>query len=174
VVTAALAGDFWLNSFCRSDLWMISRGGLAFLFVPINVTAFSFVPKQKMNNATGLINLARNTGGSVGISMVTTIQARLAQKHQIDLVAHMTPLNWRYCAALHGLVAGIQQKGSDATTAVHQAGAILYGELQRQAAMLAFIDVFWLLGVVCLLMIPLMFLIKTTPRHQDSESLPTH
>lgn len=165
-----LTTGFWTFVY----VWMISRGGMAFLFVPINVTAFSFVPKQKMNNATGLINLARNVGGSVGISMVTTIQARLTQKHQSDLVANMSPLNSRYLAALHGLAAGIQQKGSDAATAMHQAGAMLYGELQRQSAMLAFIDVFWLLGVMCLLMIPLMFLIKTAPRHHDEEPLPTH
>jgi len=164
-----LTTDFWTYVY----LWMISRGGLAFLFVPINVTAFSFVPKEKMNNATGLINLARNIGGSVGISLVTTIQARLTQKHQSDLVANLTPLNPRYLAALHGLAAELQARGSSAATAAHQAGALLYGELQRQAAMLAFIDVFWLLGVVCLVMIPLMALVKTPPKH-DHEDVPTH
>ena len=164
-----LTTDFWTYVY----LWMISRGGLAFLFVPINVTAFSFVPKEKMNNATGLINLARNIGGSVGISLVTTIQARLAQKHQSDLVANLTPLNPRYLAALHGLTAELQTRGSSAATAAHQAGALLYGELQRQAAMLAFIDVFWLLGVVCLVMIPLMALVKTPPKH-DHEDVPMH
>jgi MFS transporter, DHA2 family, multidrug resistance protein len=155
-------------------LWMISRGGLAFLFVPINVTAFSYVSKEKMNNATGLINLARNIGGSVGISMVTTIQARLAQKHQSDLVCHVSPLNPRYLAAIHGLAVNLQEKGSNASTAVHQAGALLYGEVQRQAAMLAFIDVFWLLGVVCLCMIPFMFLIKKPPANHEGETLATH
>jgi DHA2 family multidrug resistance protein len=165
-----LTTDFWTYVY----LWMISRGGLAFLFVPINVAAFSYVSKEKMNNATGLINLARNIGGSVGISLVTTIQARLTQKHQNDLVSNITPLNPRYLAALHGLAADLQGKGSNSVTAMHQAGAMLYGELQRQAAMLAFIDVFWLLGVVCLCMIPFMFLIKKTPRHRDGESIPTH
>jgi len=164
-----LTTDFWTYVY----LWMISRGGLAFLFVPINVTAFSFVPKEKMNNATGLINLARNIGGSVGISLVTTIQARLTQKHQSDLVANLTPLNPRYLAALHGLAAELETRGSSAATAAHQAGALLYGELQRQAAMLAFIDVFWLLGVVCLVMIPLMALVKTPPKH-DHEDVPMH
>jgi MFS transporter, DHA2 family, multidrug resistance protein len=154
-------------------LWMISRGGLGFLFVPINVVAFSFVSKERMNSATGLINLARNIGGSVGISLVTTIQVRLTQKHQNDLVSHMTPLNPRYLAALHGLTAELQQKGSDAVSAAHQATTILYGELQRQASMLAFIDVFWLLGVVCLAMIPFMFLIKTG-HHHDAEHTPVH
>jgi DHA2 family multidrug resistance protein len=165
-----LTTDFWTYVY----LWMISRGGLAFLFVPINVTAFSYVSKEKMNNATGLINLARNIGGSVGISMVTTIQARLAQKHQSDLVANLSPLNPRYQAALHGLAAGLQTRGSDTVCATRQASAILYGELQRQAAMLAFIDVFWLLGVVCLAMIPLMFLIKKTPPHHEGDNLPAH
>ena len=144
-------------------LWMISRGGLGFLFVPINVVAFSFVPKQRMNNATGLINLARNIGGSVGISLVTTMQARLAQKHQVDLVSHMSPLNPRYLDALHGLSGNLLAHGSSATAAAQQAQTLLYDELLRQSAMLSFIDVFWILGAVCLGMIPLMFLIKAAP-----------
>jgi len=146
-------------------VWMYSRGGLAFLFVPINVVAFSYVPKERMNNATGLINLARNIGGSVGISLVTTLQARLAQMHQVNLVGNMTALNPRYLAAVHGIMANLRAHGSDAASALQRANSILYYELMRQANMLAFIDVFWILGGVCLGMIPLMFLIKSTPRH---------
>jgi len=153
-------------------VWMVSRGGLGFLFVPINVVAFSFVPKDRMNSATGLINLARNIGGSVGISMVTTLQARLAQKHQSDLVGNMTPLNPRYLDALHGITAALRAHGSSAVTAAHQAQALLYDELLRQSAMLAFIDVFWILGAVCLGMIPLMFLIKAA--HHGGGSVPAH
>jgi len=153
-----LTTSFWTFVY----VWMISRGGLGFLFVPINVVAFSFVPKERMNSATGLINLARNIGGSVGISLVTTLQARLAQKHQNDLVCHMTPLNPHYLDALRGIAATLHVHGSTAAKAGQQAQALLYGELQRQSAMLAFIDVFWLLGVVCLAMIPLMFLIKAS------------
>jgi len=147
-------------------VWMLSRGSLAFLFVPINVTAFSFVPKERMNNATGLINLARNIGGSVGISLVMTLQVRLAQMHQTNLVGHMTPLDWRYRQALQGAAALARAHGSDPACAAHQAQGMLYGELIRQSNMLAFIDVFWILGVICLAMIPLMFLIKTAPRGQ--------
>jgi len=110
----------------------------------------------------------------VGISMVTTIQARLTQKHQSDLVGHITTLNPHYLAMLHGLATDLQGKGSSAAGAMQQAGALLYGEVQRQAAMLAFIDVFWLLGIVCLCMIPLMFLIKKAPPHHGGESIPGH
>ena len=56
--------------------------GLAFLFVPINTAAYAFIPRNKSNAASGLINLARNIGGSIGISLVTTMLARRAQFHQ--------------------------------------------------------------------------------------------
>ena len=159
-----LTTSFWTYVY----VWMYSRGGLGFLFVPINVVAFSYVPKERMNNATGLINLARNIGGSVGISLVTTLQARLAQMHQANLVGHINPLNPRYLAAVQGITANLHARGSDAATATQQANSLLYYEVVRQASMLSFIDVFWILGGVCLAMIPLMFLIKATPRQSIS------
>ncbi len=76
------------------------------------------------------------------------------------LVSHMTPFDPRYRAALHGLTALLQTRGASAANAAHQAQIMLYGELQRQSAMLAFIDVYWILGVLCLAMIPLMFIMK--------------
>jgi MFS transporter, DHA2 family, multidrug resistance protein len=161
-----LTASFWTFVL----VWTTSRGALAFLFVPINVAAFAFVSKERMNNATGLINLARNIGGSVGISLVTTLQARLAQMHQTNLVGHMTPLNPRYLDALRGAAAIARSHGSDAATAAHQAQGLLYGELLRQSAMLAFIDVFWILGIVCLAMIPLMLFIKSAPRSETAIS----
>jgi DHA2 family multidrug resistance protein len=71
-------------------------------------------------------------------------------------------------AMLHGLTAALRTRGSDAVQAAHQAQALLYGEMQRQAAMLAFIDVFWIMGVLCLAMIPLMFVLKNSPEHGSS------
>jgi DHA2 family multidrug resistance protein len=159
-----LMASFWTFVF----VWMVSRGALAFLFVPINVTAFAFVPKERMNNATGMINLARNIGGSVGISLVTTLQSRLTQRHQVRLIENLSPVNPQYMAMLHGLTAALRTRGSDAVQAVHQAQALLYGEMQRQAAMLAFIDVFWIMGMLCLAMIPLMFILKDSPKHGPS------
>jgi len=73
---------------------------LAFLFLPINLTAFAFGPKERMNNATGMINLARNIGGSVGISLLTTQQARLMHRHQVRLIENLSSVNPRYMAML--------------------------------------------------------------------------
>ena len=154
--------DFWT----ALKAWTISRLGMAFLFVPINVMAFYYIPKEKMNNATGLINLARNIGGSVGIANVTTMLARRAQVHQDILVSHLTPLDQPYQAAISGASRFLMQQGSSPTQALNQAQGLVYGNLVRQATMQAFIDTFWLLGLTFLAMIPLMFLMKTAKPHK--------
>ncbi len=140
--------------------------GMAFLFVPINVMAFYFVPKEKINNATGIINLARNIGGSVGIAGVVTMLARRAQFHQAVLVSHMTPLDSAYQAMLSGAKQMLLAQGSDPVQAAHQAQGLAYGLLMRHASMLAFLDDFWLMAVATLGMIPFMFLMKKVRPHK--------
>ncbi|MBZ5514669.1 MAG: DHA2 family efflux MFS transporter permease subunit [Acidobacteriia bacterium] len=154
--------DFWT----ALKAWTISRMGLAFLFVPINVMAFYYIPKEKMNSATGLINLARNIGGSVGIANVTTMLARRAQVHQDILVGHLTPLNSAYRAAISGASQFLMGQGSNASQALTQAQGLIYGNLIRQSTMLAFVDTFWLLGLTFLAMIPLMFIMKSAKPHK--------
>jgi DHA2 family multidrug resistance protein len=143
--------------------------GMAFLFVPINVMAFYFVPKEKINNATGIINLARNIGGSVGIAGVVTMLARRAQFHQAVLVSHMTPLDSAYQALLSGAKQMLVAQGSDPVQAAHQAQGLAYGLLMRQASMLAFLDDFWLMAVATLGMIPFMFLMKKVRPHKGPQ-----
>jgi DHA2 family multidrug resistance protein len=132
--------------------------GLAFLFVPINTAAYAFVPRNKNNAASGLVNLARNVGGSVGISLVTTILSRRQQFHQARLTENLDRLNPSFNTALQG-AAGVLggHAGSNPTTAAY---AIVLRNLSRQAATLSYIDCFWLLGVVFGAMIPLVFFMK--------------
>jgi DHA2 family multidrug resistance protein len=143
--------------------------GMAFLFVPINVMAFYFVPKEKINNATGIINLARNIGGSVGIAGVVTMLARRTQFHQAVLVSHMTPLDSAYQAMLSGAKQMLVAQGSDPVQAAHQAQGLAYGLLMRHASMLAFLDDFWLMAVATLGMIPFMFLMKKVRPHKGPQ-----
>jgi DHA2 family multidrug resistance protein len=153
---------------------MIARvyqsAGMAFLFVPINVMAFYFIPKEKINNATGIINLARNIGGSVGIAGVVTMLARRAQFHQAVLVGHMTPLDFPYQAMLGGAKQMLLAQGSDPVLAARQAQGLAYGLLMRHATMLAFLDDFWLMAVATLGMIPFMFLMKKVRPHKGPEA----
>jgi DHA2 family multidrug resistance protein len=153
--------------------WTYSRLGMAFLFTPINVMAFYFIPKEKMNNATGLINLARNIGGSVGIANVTTMLARRAQVHQSTLVSHLTPLDPAYTASLSGASRFLMSQGSNPVQALNQAHGLIYGNLIRQASMLAYLDSFWLLGLTFLAMIPFMFLMKKIKLH-GAPAAPAH
>src|SRR5437879_3737512 len=72
---------------------MLQSFGLAFLFIPINVAAFAYVAKEKTNMGTGIINLARNVGASVGIATVTTMLQRRSQFHQSQLMEHVNTLS---------------------------------------------------------------------------------
>ncbi|MGO8791176.1 MAG: DHA2 family efflux MFS transporter permease subunit [Terriglobia bacterium] len=139
--------------------------GMAFLFVPINVMAFYFIPKEKFNNATGIINLARNIGGSFGIANVVTLLARRTQFHQGMLVSHMTPFDSAYRALLSGSANILYGAGSSLADAQVQANGMAYGILQRHATMLAFVDDFWMMGLMFLSLIPLMFLMKKARPH---------
>jgi DHA2 family multidrug resistance protein len=146
---------------------IVQSAGLAFLFVPINTLAFAFVPKERTNYATGIINLARNIGGSCGIAMVSTMLARRAQFHQSTLVSHLTPFDPAYNDMLHGAAAMLMAKGADAVQALRQAQGIVYGLVAQQSMMKAFIDNFWLLGVTFLCIIPLVFLMKSAGAHRS-------
>jgi len=140
--------------------WIVSRMGTAFLFVPINVMAFYFVPRGKMNNASGLINLARNVGASTGISFVTTMLDRRSQFHQNVLSENLRAGNLRYQAAMHHLTQLLTARGESTTQALSGAHALVYSEMQRQAMMLSFIDNFRLMGTICLCVLPLLFVMK--------------
>ncbi|MFZ0465653.1 MAG: hypothetical protein WAL78_08120, partial [Candidatus Acidiferrales bacterium] len=141
-------------------VWIVSRFGVAFLFVPINVIAFYYVDKKKTNDATGLINLARNVGGSMGISFVTTLLDRGGQTNQVTLAAHITAMNQNFAAAMQAMAQRLMVAGSTATEALKQAQAMFYRTLQNQATMLSFIQDFRIMGYICFGMIPVMFILK--------------
>jgi MFS transporter, DHA2 family, multidrug resistance protein len=164
----SLATDFWTFV----GVWTISRGGMPFLFVPINVMAFAYVPREKTNNATGLINLTRNLGGSVGISLVAAAQNHMSQVSQNNLSGNITATNPIFAARLHNLQAALLAAGSGPVQAAQQAQALLYNELLRQSAMVAYINVFRILAWICVALIPLMFLMK--PAQPRAGGAPVH
>jgi DHA2 family multidrug resistance protein len=151
---------------------MLQGLGLAFLFIPINVSAFAYVPREKTNMGTGIINLARNIGASVGIATVTTMLERRTQAHQARLAEHVNT----FSAAYHNMLNGTQMKlvaaGSSLAHATTQAQQMIYGTVQRQAAMLAFIDNFKMLGVVFFVILPVLLLLKKPSR--QSGNVPVH
>jgi MFS transporter, DHA2 family, multidrug resistance protein len=133
--------------------WMISRLGTSCLWVPTNVMAFYYVSRTKTNQATGLINLARNIGASMGISFMTTFLYSRAQHHLDRLSGYATGVDLRHLAAVQG-----------------HAQDFVYQGLQRQAMLLSFDDSFRVTAIIAIAVIPLLFLAKEKP-HADSKTI---
>ncbi|HLV85994.1 MAG TPA: DHA2 family efflux MFS transporter permease subunit [Candidatus Sulfotelmatobacter sp.] len=134
--------------------------GMAFLFVPINTAAYAFLPREKNNAASGLMNLARNMGGSVGISVVTTLLDRRTQVHQNFLVSHLTGTNPLLQSRLNSLGVMLQSRGGGPPGSSTVPWAIIQATVARQATMLSYTDCFFFLGVAIMVMVPMVFLIK--------------
>ena len=143
---------------------MLQSFGLAFLFIPINVSAFAFVPREKTNMGTGIINLARNIGASVGIATVSTMLQRRTQFHQSQLMEHVNFLSAAYRNTIAGTQAKLLLVGSGVQQSASQAYGMVYNTVQRQAAMLGFVDNFKMLGVIFMVVIPVLMLLKRPPK----------
>jgi DHA2 family multidrug resistance protein len=132
--------------------------GLAFLFVPINTISFVNIPPSQGNQVSAMINLFRNLGGSVGISVLSTILARRSQVHQNYLAAHVTASNLVSSAA--GLKMALFRAGVALPDAALQADGQIYRTLQQQAAALAYIDAIRFFALGCVLALPLLLLAR--------------
>ena len=144
---------------------------MAMLFVPLTTITMDPVPKQEMGNATSLFNLMRNLGGSVGIAVATTMIARGTQKFTSVLGKHVNPYDLQSQELFDRLRAAFVAQGSDVVTATQQAYAALFGLVQKQAALLSYLNAFWFFGLVFLLMLPLIFLMK---KPQHGSTVPMH
>ncbi|HEY6768987.1 MAG TPA: DHA2 family efflux MFS transporter permease subunit [Candidatus Sulfotelmatobacter sp.] len=152
--------DLQINFRTASFARVLQAIGMAFLFVPINTAAYAFLPREKNNAASGLMNLARNIGGSVGISVVTTLLDRRAQVHLTDLSARLSSANPALRSTLAGASQAMRAHGASAAGATQQAYALVQSVVGRQATMLAYLDCFRVLGISILCMIPVVFLMK--------------
>jgi MFS transporter, DHA2 family, multidrug resistance protein len=134
---------------------MVQAASLAFLFIPINTMAFRDVPRAKTNNASALINLARNFGGSIGISVASTMLTRREQFHQSRLVGLMQGMNPAYPDYTRHLAAALGSTPDSQATL-----AAVYQSIVQQATLLSYLDDFKLLGLFFLALLPLLLLVR--------------
>jgi DHA2 family multidrug resistance protein len=141
--------------------------GLSFslLMVPLTVVSMDRIAPEAIGNAASLFNVMRNLGGSVGIAATQTLLARFRQGQTNILGSHVSPYSLSTQLRLEGLHRMFVAHGSDPTTAAGQSNALLWGMVQRQAAMLSYLDVFRLMAFLLLLAIPFVVLLKK-PVHQ--------
>src|SRR5262249_29783383 len=126
---------------------------------PLTTMTMATLSREHIGNATGIYSLMRNLGGSLGISFSTMLLTRGAQAHQATLVSHLTPYDPMYQQRLEQIQGALSSQ-MDPAAAAAQANAMIYGMTLRQASLLAFIDGFWLLLLLCVCCIPLVFLFK--------------
>jgi len=144
-------------------LRVFQASGLAFLFVPINTVSYTDIPRSQNNDVSGLTNLARNIGGSVGTSFVATMLARREQAHEVNMVSHLTPSDPAFQQRVAALKQYFMTSGgltSSPQQATSLAEANIYQQMHAQSAMLAYLDIIAVLATGCALMIPLVFLMK--------------
>jgi DHA2 family multidrug resistance protein len=148
-------------------LRIFQTAGIAFLFVPINTSAYAGIPPEKSNQVSGIVNLARNMGGDIGIALVTTMIARRSQVHQAQLVSHGDYANPALHERLQGIASSLVHAGSSAADAAHTAYGAIYRQVLQQAQTLAYLDTLFVLACITSVMVPAVLLTrKATGRAQ--------
>src|SRR3954466_13874282 len=144
---------------------------LALLFVPLTTATMDPIPKEEMGNATSMFNLMRNLGGSIGIACGTTFLFRSQQFHTHLLGAKVTAFNTQAQVMAQGVQGAMMAHGADPATAARQSYVAIWGIVQRQAAMAAFIDTFRAMALVFLLVIPLLLLMRKPKHHRGPTAM---
>ncbi|MBB4397652.1 DHA2 family efflux MFS transporter permease subunit [Bradyrhizobium sp. ERR14] len=147
-----LTGDITYGYAALSRIFLAL--GLPFLFLPVTTASYDGVPPDKTNQASALINVARNIGGSMGVALAQTVLAQRQQFHQSRLIEHAAPSDLGYQQTIDAMTRYFQAQGSNASDAASQALAWVGRTLQQQVDLLAYIDVFWTLAIIAVLMIP--------------------
>src|SRR5437764_4044130 len=136
---------------------IISGVAISAIFVPLTTSTMGTLSQEQIGNASGIFNLMRNVGGSVGIAMITTLVARSAQSNQAILSSHMSPFNPAFQQRMAEIQSGLA-KQAGAWDAMRKTPAILYGMLQQQSALLSYVQNFRFFAITCVVCAPLVFL----------------
>ncbi len=134
--------------------------GMGFLFVPLNNAAYLYLSKSQINNATGLFNMLRNEGGSLGIAIAATLVERREQFHHSRLVENIRPANPVVDRTIDALVQFRVAHGVSAAVGREQAMGLIQGMVRSQSRVLAYLDTFWIYWVMGLAILPVLLLMK--------------
>ena len=149
---------FWFFATSRMLLGM----GLPLIFLPIITASYDGIPPDKVDQASALMNVARNTGGSIGVSLASNVLAHREQFHQSRLAENVIPSSPQYQQTLQQVAQYFIEQGSSIAQAQQQAFAWIAKQVQTQAAYLAYIDVFWTLMLISAACVPLALILRKT------------
>src|SRR5262249_47392559 len=143
--------DFWFFAHSR----MLLGVGLPLIFIPIIAASCDGIPPSKTDQASALINVARNTGGSIGVSLISNVLAHREQFHQSRLVESVVPSRPQYQETVQQVTRFFLGQGSSLVQAQQQATEWIGQQLAKQASFLAYMDAFFVLTVISLAAVPL-------------------
>ena len=157
----ALSMYVMTNVYADLGFWFMSRSrmllgiGLPLIFVPIMAASYDGIPSDKTDQASALINAARNTGGSIGVSIVSNVLTHREQFHQNRLIEQVVPSNMPYQNTLQQVTAFFEAHGFSLAQAHDQAVQWIGTQVQTQASFLSYVDAFWVLMLIALAAVPL-------------------
>ena len=160
-VLIALSMYDMTNVYGDLDFWFMARSrmllgvGLPLIFVPIIAASYDRLPPGKTDQASALLNAARNTGGSIGISLVANVLWDRQQFHQNMLVGQAIPSSVQYQNALHQVTSYFVAQGTSLWEAKQQAIQWVGQQVQAQASYLGYMDAFLVLMLISLPAVPL-------------------
>jgi DHA2 family multidrug resistance protein len=149
------------NTYGDLGFWYLARTrvalgvGLPLIFIPILAASYDGIPKQKTDQASAMMNMARNTGGAIGISIVSNVLAHREQFHQSRLAESVVPSSPQYQDTLQQVTNYFLAQGSSLIQAQQQAIAWIGQQVQLQASFLGYMDAFWVLMLIALAAVPL-------------------
>jgi MFS transporter, DHA2 family, multidrug resistance protein len=143
-------------------LWaiIISGFGSGCVFVPLSTTTMAFLKNEEIGNASGLYNLLRNIGGSIGISVVNTIVARHEQMHRNEMARSLNPGRVNVQGTIRSMQNYLISQGASPVDALHRAYALVGLDLNGQARLWSYVDDFRYMALVCFGCIPIVFALK--------------
>jgi DHA2 family multidrug resistance protein len=156
---------FWFMAKVR----MLTGIGLPLIFVSIQTASYDGIRPDRTDQVSALINAARNTGGSIGVSLVANVLAHREQFHQSRLAEHVLPSSTQYQNTLQHMTNYFAAHGSSLVQAHQQAIGWIGQQLQMQSSLLAYMDAFWVLMLISLAAVPLALALRKvklgTPAH---------
>ena len=147
---------FWFFAKWR----MVIGAGLPLIFIPITAASYQGLKKDQTDMASALLNAARNTGGSIGVSIASNVLAHREQFHQSRLVEAVNPSSIGFQQNFNQATHYFQGAGSSPVDAKSQAFAWIGAQVQEQASLLAYVDVFWVLMILAFAAVPLALVLR--------------
>jgi DHA2 family multidrug resistance protein len=176
-----IAGAMWYSTSLTPDAsfgyfaWVrvFQMVGMPFLFIPTNSIAYDGLPPHKTSEGSALINVARNLGGSIGVSLANSELVQRTQFHQARLTENLPPSSPAFQSALNHL-AQYLSPGAAPAEATSRALGYIGRLIEQQAALMAYIDIFYTWAIIAALLIPVVLLLIRRVAPHKSQAVIGH